>query len=181
MGKGPKVPQQSVDTQVGLQQTEADLLKQYAAFALPNLNTASNYWGQILKGGSAAQSATAPYAQLINQQAGQTRNNIINTLPAGGEKNLALATLPIQTATNVANLYQTLQPTAAGALQGLAVGAGGLGTGSGQVSAGAGASLNQLAGQQAAAKGQMWGGIGQGAGALLGGMAGGGTGIFKEK
>ena len=174
MGKPspPKIPQSSIDAQVNLQNTEANLLKQYSNFALPNLGTASDYWGQILSGGPAAQRATAPYAQMINTQATQARNNIINTLPAGGEKNLALAQLPIQTATNVAKLYQGQGPQAAGALQGLALGAGGLGTGSGSVASSTGAGLLNASIAQQQMKSQMAGGIGGGLGTLLGGVLG---------
>ena len=173
MGKGPKVPQSSIDTQVGLQGTEADLLKKYSAIALPSLGTASNYWNDILKGGPSAQAATAPYAQTIAGQTAAAQKQIQNMLPAGGEKNLALAQLPISQAASVANLYQGLGPAAASQLQALGLGTAGAGTGAGGVSANAGGTLANLAGQQAQAKGSMWGGIGQGAGSVLGGFLGG--------
>lgn len=172
MGKGPKVPQSSVDTNVNLQSTEAGLLKSYSDIALPNLSTAANYWQSILKGGPEAQAATAPFAQTIAGQTQAAQRQIQNTLPAGGEKNLALAQLPIAQGQSIANLYQGLGPTAASQLQSLALGSAGAGTGSGGVSASAGASNEQLAASQAAAKGQMFGGIGAGLGSAAGGAMG---------
>jgi len=168
-GKGqPKVPQSAIDSQVNLQNTEASLLKQYSGIALPQLSTASNYWSDILKGGPSAQAATAPYAQTIAGQTEAAQKQIQNALPQGGEKNLALAQLPITKATNIANLYQGLGPTAASNLQNIGLGAASAGTGSGSVSSGAGSSNEQLAAQMSAQKAQMWSGIGSGVGALAG-------------
>lgn len=173
MGKGPNVPQSSINTQVGLQSTEADLLKRYSDIALPYLTSAGSYWSDLMKGGPAAQAATAPYAQRIAQQTDLAGRQIQQNLPAGGERNLALAQLPITKATNIANLYQGLGPTAAQQLQALALGSAGAGNAAGGVSANAGGTLANLAGQQAQAKGTMWGGIGQGVGSTLGGWLGG--------
>jgi hypothetical protein len=180
MGKGPKVPQQAIDANVNLQNTEAGLLKNYSNIALPGLNTASNYWTSLLQGGPSAQAATAPYAQTIAQQTAANQKNIQNTLPAGGEKNLALAQNQTGMGQSIANLYQGLGPQAAQQLQALSLGSAGAGTGSGGVSAGAGASNLNLAGQQANAKGQMWGGIGSGVGSLIGGKLGAGNGLFNQ-
>lgn len=168
MGKGPRVPQSSIDAQVNLQNTEADLLKRYSGIALPNLSTAADYWSALLRGGPAAQAATAPFAETIAGQTAAAQRNIQSTLPAGGERNLALAQLPIQGATNIARLYEGLGPQAASQLQALALGSAGAGTSSGGVSANAGGTLANLAGQQAAAKGSMLGGIGSGIGSLAG-------------
>jgi hypothetical protein len=177
VGKGPQVPQSAVDSSVNLQNTEAGLLKQYSSMALPDLASAGNYWTALMKGGPAAQAATAPMAQQITAQTGAAQKQIEQNLPAGGEKNLALAQLPMQGATNIANLYQGLGPTAAAQLQALGLGSAGAGTGSGAVSSTTGAGLGNLAGQQAQAKGNMTGGIGGGLGSLAGGaLASKGTG-----
>jgi hypothetical protein len=168
VGKGVTVPQSAVNSQANLQNTEAGLLSQYAGVALPNLGTAASYWQSLLQGGPAAQAATAPYAQQIASQTAASQKQIEQNLPAGGEKNLALAQLPIQQGASVANLYQGLGPTAASQLQSLALGSASAGTGSGAVSSGAGSSLTGLAGQQNAAKGSALGGLGAGAGTLLG-------------
>lgn len=173
MGKGPSVPQSSINQQTQLQGTEADLLGKYSNIALPYLSSAGNYWTALMKGGPEAQAATAPYAQKIAAQTGAAQHNIENNLPAGGEKNLALAQLPMQQATNVADLYQKMGPMAASQLQALALGSAGAGTGAGGVSANAGSSMASLAGSQAQAKGSMWGGIGQGLGSAAGGFLGG--------
>lgn len=180
MGKGPSVPQSAVNTNVGLQSTEAGLLNKYSNIASPGLQTSENYWQSMLQGGPAAQAATAPYAQTIAQQTAANQKNIQNTLPAGGEKNLALAQNQTQQGASVANLYQGLGPQAAQQLGNLSLGIANTGNQSGGVSAQSGASNLNLAGQQAQAKGQMWGGIGQGAGSLLGGKLGAGQGLFNQ-
>ncbi len=179
-GKGPSVPQSSINQQTQLQSTEAGLLKQYSGIAMPGLNSAEGYWNSILQGGPAAQAATAPYAQTIAAQTAANQKNIQNTLPMGGEKNLALAQNQTQQGASIANLYQGLGPMAATQLGNLSLGVANAGTGSGQVSSSAGASMANLAGQQAQAKGQMWGGIGQGIGSLAGGKLGAGQGLFNQ-
>jgi hypothetical protein len=168
VGKGLNVPQSVINSQADLQNTEAGLLKQYSGVALPLINTAGDYWSRLLAGGSAAQAATAPFAQTIAGQTAAAQKQIQQNLPAGGEKNLALAELPISQAASVANLYQGLGPLAAGNLQNLALGSASAGTGSGSVGVGAGSSLTGLAGQQQAAKGNAIGGIGSGVGTFAG-------------
>lgn len=172
MGKGGgnvQVPQSVVNSQANLQNTEAGLLDKYAGIALPNIQRATDYWSSLMAGGPAAQAATAPYAQQIAQQTAASQKQIEQNLPAGGEKNLALAELPIQSGASIANLYQGLGPTAATQLGNLALGSAGAGTGSGGVAAGAGSSLTGLAGQQNQAKGSAKGGAGAGLGSLAGG------------
>jgi hypothetical protein len=172
LGKGLNVPQSVIDSQTGLQNQEKYLLGKYSDIALPLLGSAGTYWSQLLQGGPAAQAATAPYAQTIAGQTTAAQKQIQQNLPAGGEKNLALAELPISQAASVANLYQGLGPTAASQIGSLALGTAGAGTGSGAVSSGAGSSLTGLAGQQQAAKGGAIGGLGQGIGTLAGGALG---------
>jgi hypothetical protein len=172
LGKGLNVPQSVINSQANLQNTEAGLLGKYSDVALPLLGSAGTYWSQLLQGGPAAQAATAPYAQTIAGQTAAAQKQIQQNLPAGGEKNLALAELPISQAASVANLYQGLGPTAASQMQSLALGSASAGTGSGAVGSSAGGSLTGLAGQQQAAKGNAIGGFGQGAGTLLGGALG---------
>lgn len=184
MGKGPSVPQSAINSQVNLQNTEAGLLKQYSNIALPNLGTAANYWQSLLQGGPAAQAATAPFAQTIAGQTAAAQKQIQNTLPMGGESNLAQAQAKTQEGASIANLYQGLGPTAASQLQALALGSAGAGTGSGGVAAGAGGTLANLAASQNAAKGQMLGGIGSGVGSIAGmalGSKGTGTGPLGGK
>lgn len=175
MGKGSKglnVPQSVINSTIDLQSLEKSLLSSYSNLATAGTKAAGNYWEQLMQGGTAAQGATAPYAQTIAAQAGTTQRNILNNLPAGGERNLALATLPITTGSNIASLYQGLGPTAATNLGNLSLGLAGAGTGSGGVAAGAGSSLMGLAGQQQAAKGSATGGLGAGLGSLAGGALG---------
>lgn len=173
MGKGPKVPQSSVDTQVKLQQQELDLMNKYSNLALPGIKSSMDYWQSILKGGPQAQAAVAPYAATINAQGNQASKQIENFMPAGGERNLAAAMVPVSTASNIAHLYAGMQPAAASALGGLSLGAGGAGNQSGGVSSQAGAANENLAGQQAQAKGAALGGLGEGLGSAAGGYLGG--------
>lgn len=175
MGKGSKglnVPQSVVNSTIDLQGIEKGLLSAYSKTALPAISGAADYWSSLMKGGTAAQSVVAPYAQQIQSNAATTAKQITANLPAGGERNLALATLPITTGSNIASLYQGLGPTAASNLGQLGLGAAGAGTGSGGVGVGAGSSLMGLAGQQMQAKGSGIGGIGAGLGSLAGGALG---------
>src|SRR4029077_20226837 len=184
MGKGPQVPQSAINSMVNLQNTESGLLTQYSNIALPLLNSAGNYWQALMQGGPAAQAATAPYAERIAGQTAAAQKQIQSNLPAGGEKNLALAELPIQSNASIANLYAGLGPQAASMIQSLALGSAGAGTGSGGVSAAAGGSNENLAATQAASKNNMFGGIGSGLGQIAGtslGSKGTGTGALGGK
>ena len=125
------------------------------------LNPALNYYQSLLAGGPQAQQAVAPAAQQISQVYGQQQQNIQNSLPQGGERNLALAQLPIQRAGQIASLYQGVQPAAAQALSGIGTGLLGLG---GQVGQGL-VNYQQSQNQQ---KGQALGGVGSGLGQLGG-------------
>lgn len=165
MGKG-----QANQTNQNLQKTESNLLNTYSGIAIPAAQNAGSYWNSLLNGGPAAQAATAPYAQTIAAQTAANQSQIQNTLPAGGQQQLALATNRTNAGASVANLYQGLGPTAATQLQSMFGTAAGAGTGSAAVSANAGATnIN--------AKNSMFGGIGSGVGSILGsGLASKGTG-----
>lgn len=113
--------------------------------SLPAYQTGSNYWQSLIAGGPQAQAATAPYAQKIAAQTQANQQQIQNMLPAGGQKQLALAQNQIGQGQSIANLYQGLGPQAAAQLQQLASSAGGQ-------AVGAGASLTSLAGSQSEAK-----------------------------
>jgi hypothetical protein len=172
VGKGPKVNQSVIDNQAQLQQQLGGLATTFANTGLPYLKQAGSYWQDIMKGGQAAQLATAPYAQKISQASQGAQNTIQNFMPSGGEKNLALEQLPMQRAGQIASLYQGMGPQAASALGSLGLGSAQAGTGFGGVSANAGGTLANLAGQQSMAKGSALGGLGQGLGTLAGSFVG---------
>ena len=125
------------------------------------INPAINYYQGVLAGGPQAQQAVAPAAQQISQVYSQQQKNEQNLLPQGGERNLALAQLPIQRAGQIASLYQGVQPAAAQALSGIGTNLLGLGGQAGQ-------GLVGYQGQQNAQKGAALGGLGQGLGQLGG-------------
>lgn len=77
---------------------------------------ASDFWGNLLKGGQAAVQATGPIASQIGQAAQGARNSIMATTPRGGEQNLAMAQSFNDASNNIARLYAGMQPAAAGAL-----------------------------------------------------------------
>lgn len=180
-GKGPSASQ--INQQFGIENSLTDIAKnqaalgqQYAGIGLPALQNSSNYWNAILKGGPQAQQAVGPSAGLLGQQYAGAQQGILSSLPAGGERNLAMANLQAQKAQQVGQLYQGLQPTAAQALAGIGTGAGQTGaatTGAGSflgyagVNAGQGA-LNSLL-QEQNLQGQMGAGLGNAFGTLLAG------------
>jgi hypothetical protein len=168
MGKGPKVPQSAIDAQAALQQQMAGLANQYASTAFPMMQSAGNYWSSLMKGGTAAQQAVAPFAEQISSGYKGAEQSIRNFAPMGGERNLALAQLPMQRSSDLARLYAGVGPAAATNLGNLAIGQGGLGANFGGVGSSAGSSLANLAGQQAAGKGGALGGLGAGLGSFMG-------------
>jgi len=172
MGKGANVPQSSINAQAGLASSLGNLANIYAGQAGPNITSASDYWQKLLGSPQAQQQALGPSEGNISQAYQGAKQTIQNTLPQGGEKNLALAQLPTAQAGSIAQLYQGLGPQAATQLGNLGLGVGGLGVGSGGVGAQAGGTLTSLAGQQSLAKGQALGGLGQGLGAAAGGYLG---------
>lgn len=141
MGKAPggvTAPPSAVNNQAALQGGLANI-------SLPAYQTGSNYWNSIIQGGPQAQAATAPYAQKIAAQTQANQQQIQNMLPAGGQKQLALAQNQIGQGQSIANLYQGLGPQAAAQLTQLAQAAGGQ-------SVAAGGTLTNLAGTEANAK-----------------------------
>lgn len=92
-------------------------------------NPAKDYWTSLLQGGQAAQVAVAPIAEQVQATSEAGQKNILNSLPAGGERNLALAQAKIQQGADVSRLYAGVQPTAAQNLAQLAGIAGGQGVG----------------------------------------------------
>jgi len=177
-GKGAKdaaKKQFNIENQLlGITKQQAGIGQQYANIGIPALQSSSNFWSNILKGGPAAQQATGPVAGLLGQQYAGAARGIQSSLPAGGETNLALANLKAQQAQQTGQLYQGLQPTAAQQLTAIGTGAGQTGaglTGSGSflgyagVNAGQGALQSLL--QQQMMQAQSGAGLGAGIGSLM--------------
>lgn len=127
---------------------------------------ALDYYLKLLQGGPQAQMAVGPYVEQLRQLYAGTEKNIQNSLPAGGEKNAALARLPIQRAGDISRLYSGMGMQAAGGLGQLSLG--GLGAASN-----IGSNIFGYEGQREQAKGALWGGLLGGAGSILGGWLGG--------
>lgn len=125
---------------------------------------AANYWNTLLSGNpTAVQGAIGPISEQMRGQSGAGIRNLSSSLPAGGERNLAIAEATNKQYGDLARLYAGVQPQAAGALGQLSqiplnAGASVMGQGAPQVGAGLGA---QAYGQGLAAQGM------QGAGNLI--------------
>lgn len=71
----------------------------------PGLQTAENYYSQIASGNpQAIQSAIAPSLSSIEQSTNTAKQQAMETLPAGGALQEALATAPIQEAGQIGSL-----------------------------------------------------------------------------
>ena len=118
---GGKKQSSAAKAATNLQQQQLDFGKQLANTAINSAWTpASNYWTALLKGGPAATTAVGPYAGQLRTQGTGALNAISSTLPAGGEKNLAMANTIGNTYSNIQRLTAGMQPTAATALGSLA-------------------------------------------------------------
>lgn len=76
---------------VSLAQTQQANANQLFQAAFPGFQQATNFYSTLASGDPyAIARATAPAVQQINQATAGAKANIMNTLPAGGEKTLAL-------------------------------------------------------------------------------------------
>lgn len=179
MGKGPSIGKSAFQGAEGLAGAFGNLGKSFAGMAEGPINTATNWYRSLLGGGQAARNVVAPAAMEIGNVYRGAKNAAQNFLPAGGERNLALAGLSNDRARSVADLYANVQPMAAQGLASLGFGAGELGSSfAGQGNSGYG-QLENYQGQRNQAKGSALGGIGSGLGSIVGmGIAPGG--IFRR-
>lgn len=125
----------AADQQFSIQQQQLATSNKLIDTGLSAFNPAKDYWSALLKGGQPAQVAVAPAAQQVQASSEAAQRNIANSLPAGGERNLALAQAKLQQGSDISRLYAGVQPAAANALAQLAGSVGGQG-----VDVGAGAS-----------------------------------------
>jgi hypothetical protein len=163
-GKSGKHAGDQAAKQLALQQGQLNFGKGLAQAGMGAWQPAANYWSTLLGGDKTAiQGAVGPSADLVRGSMNAAQRTIGNILPAGGERNLALAQNNQQGYSQLARLYAGVQPIAAGQLGQLSqiplqAGVGTMGQGAPQVAAG-------LQAQQGA-KGQAMQGA-QGAGSLI--------------
>jgi hypothetical protein len=163
-GKSAKGGNAIADKQLALQQGQLNFGKGLAQAGMGAWQPAANYWSTLLGGDKTAiQGAVGPSADLLRGSTNAAQRTIGNILPAGGERNLALAQNAQQGYSQIGRLYAGVQPAAAAQLGQLSqiplgAGVGTMGQGAPQVAAG-------LQAQQGA-KGQAMQGA-QGAGGLL--------------
>jgi len=143
--------------------------------AFPGLQTSENFFGALASGSpNLIAAATAPGAQQISQATAGAKQNILQTSPTGGERNLALEQVDVSQGSQLGALATqgwTNSFNALGQLGqsgiGLGQGAAGTAIGAGQA---AGNQWSQIVQENIAQKGASLGAFGQlaGAGAYLG-------------
>lgn len=168
MGKGPSAPGSTLNSQSSLANSFGNAGSSLLGGAASNLNTAGNFYQQLLSGGQGAQNVVAPSAMNISQVYGGNQKTLQDFMPAGGERNLALQQNQLGKTSSIANLYANVQPMAAQGLASLGATAGGLGTSAGGVGMQGLSSLTNYQAQQNAAKGSALGSLGTGLGTFTG-------------
>lgn len=163
-GMGGKKAGDQLDKQLQIQSQQLQLGKDLVGQGMTAWKPAENYWSTLLSGNRAAvQGALGPISEQMREQSQAGIRQLGSSLPAGGERNLALAEARNKQYGDLARLYAGVQPAAAqalGQLAGLPLGAGVSTMGQGAPQVGAGLWAQQM-GQQQAAQGMM------GAGNLL--------------
>jgi hypothetical protein len=161
---GGKKGNDTANKQLALQQQQLNLGKDLASTGMGAWKPAANYWSTLLSGNpTAVQGAIGPISEQMRTQSGAGIRNLTSSMPAGGERNLAVAEATNKQYGDLARLYAGVQPQAASALGQLSqipLGAGVSTMAQGAPQVGAGL-YSQIAGQQQAAQGM------QGAGNLL--------------
>jgi hypothetical protein len=154
---GGKKGNDAAKEQLGLQKSVLNLGKDLTATGMNTAwKPAANYWSTLLSGNpTAVQEAIGPISEQMRTQSQAGINNLASSMPAGGERSLAVAQAQNQQYGNLARLYAGVQPQAAQALGQLSTipmqtGAGIMGQGAPQV--GAGLYAQQMA-QNSAAQG----------------------------
>lgn len=193
-GMNPQVEQGMLTNEAALANAasfETDLSRRMFNLAYPGLQTAENYYSDIATGDPGAIArATAPAAQQITQATEGAQKNILQTMPSGGEKTLALEQADVSRGAQIGGIaaQSYLQaPQALASLAGMAIpqstamagtGISGFGQ-AGQTLSSLGSMQIQEQQVQMEQKGQMMGGLGslitQGAGVVSQGFGIGGT------
>ncbi len=163
---------------VKIAQQQATNSQQLFNESQPGFNSAEQFYSALATGDpSTIMRAIAPATQQIGQATAASKANILNTAPAGGEKNLALEEADVNQGAQVGNLASQGYLNSFNALAGLA----GQGIGQSISAAGTGISgyeqsnqaLGQLGNQQVQQKGATLNALGSlvNAGATLGSAA----------
>jgi hypothetical protein len=117
-----------LNKQLALQQQQLQFGKGLAEQGMGAWTPAANYWKTLLGGDrTAIQGAVGPSADLVRGSMTAAQRQLGSSMPAGGERNLALAQNAQQGYSQLARLYAGVQPAAAGALgqlSGIPLGAG---------------------------------------------------------
>jgi hypothetical protein len=155
--KGGKHAGDAAKQQLALQQQQLNLGKDLTATGMNSAwKPAANYWSTLLSGNpTAVQGAIGPISEQMRTQSGAGIRNLASSMPAGGERNLAVAEATNKQYGDLARLYAGVQPQAASALGQLSqvpIGAGVSTMGQGAPQVGAGLYAQQQ-GQGLAAQG----------------------------
>jgi hypothetical protein len=165
--KGGGAARQAANQQFQIQSQQLQLGRDLLNTGMKAWQPSADYWTSILSGDpNKMAEATGPTRDILNQQEGAQERSLAG-LPAGGERNLAVAQAKQDNYNNIARLTAGVQPTAAnalGQLAGLPVGAGVGIQGQGAPNVGAGLKFDTHQQEQ---KGQAGGAVGSGLGNIL--------------
>ena len=160
LGKGSTGPSEAVQegmlsnetALVGIAKQQAANAEQLYGIAEPGFKTAENFYQTLASGDpSAIMRAIAPTAQAASESAAGAKSNILQTAPAGGEKNLALEMTDVNRGALIGKTISGATTGAPNALAQLA----GQGVGESIASAGAGVSAYGTGNQALQGLGQM--------------------------
>ena len=120
-GGGKKGGNSLASQQLALQQQQLAFGKQTFETGMGAWTPAKDYWSTLLSGDkTAVNAAIGPISDQVRMTGAATGRNIASSMPAGGERNLAVALNQGDTYNNLSRLYAGVQPTAATALGQLA-------------------------------------------------------------
>jgi len=118
---GGKKGNNTARQQLALQQQQLAFGKEAFNTGMGAWTPATDYWKTLLSGDrTAVEGAIGPISDQVRSVGAATGRSIASSMPAGGERNLALALNSGDTYNNLARLYAGVQPTAANALGQLA-------------------------------------------------------------
>jgi hypothetical protein len=165
--KGAGAARKAAEQQFAIQSQQLNFGRDVFNTGMKAWQPAADYWTSLLSGDpNKMAEATGPTRDILNQQEGAQERSLAG-LPAGGERNLAVAQAKQDNYNNIARLTAGVQPTAAnalGQLAGLPVGAGVGIQGQGAPNVGAGLKFDTHQQEQ---KGQAGGAVGSGLGNIL--------------
>lgn len=103
--------------QLQVQQQQLAFGKEAFGTGMKAWQPATDYWKALLSGDrTMMDAAVGPTSDVVRSTGAATGRNIASSMPAGGERNLAVALNSGDTYNNLSRLYAGVQPTAANAL-----------------------------------------------------------------